>query len=280
MFFETKVDMRSRRAMIDFLTKHFRYDTMNSWNRSTSYAHCVKLNRLGLSKELLDNAYAVLSTDFSDEISWPIQEFTREHNGYYTIGFNGRSSGYLVLYESRYEDTGHKSRCRSCGQLNFCKTFDPVQTTPEGIITVELLRGGGNGTPADYLERESIAALAIDREQKLQIIRRLTQTKQWLTLGNKCGRCGASGERGRFDLVNGNRQLAVYSGRAVDADIDFDDLSLSDLRAKVDLVRSFDRACDEIRNHFIDLINESEVATETIMVPTKVQVLRPRSHAS
>ena len=127
MFFETKVDMRSRKAMITFLTKHFRYDTMNSWNRSTSYAHCVKLNRLGLSKEQLDNAYEVLSTDFSDEISWPIQEFTREQNGCYTIGFNGRSSGYLVLYESRYEDTGHKSRCRSCGQLNFCKTFDPKE---------------------------------------------------------------------------------------------------------------------------------------------------------
>lgn len=125
-----KVDLRSRAAMIEFLSNHYRYDTMSSVNCATSYAHCVKLHRLGLTAAQMDNASDVLSTDFVDEITWPIDEFTREQAGGYTIGFNGRSGGYLVLLESRYEDTGHKSRCRSCGQLNFCKTFDPVQTTP------------------------------------------------------------------------------------------------------------------------------------------------------
>ena len=38
----------TRKQMIDFLSDHFRYHTMNSWNNATSYARCVKLNRLSL----------------------------------------------------------------------------------------------------------------------------------------------------------------------------------------------------------------------------------------
>ncbi len=38
-----EVDKRYRKAKIAFLKKHFRYHTMNSWNRSTSYANCIKL---------------------------------------------------------------------------------------------------------------------------------------------------------------------------------------------------------------------------------------------
>lgn len=34
--FAKKVDTRSRQAMAEFLTNHFRYYTMNSWNGSTS----------------------------------------------------------------------------------------------------------------------------------------------------------------------------------------------------------------------------------------------------
>lgn len=279
MFFETKVDLRSRAAMIEFLSSHYRYDTMSSVNRATSYAHCVKLHRLGLTAEQCDNASDVLATDFVDEISWPIHEFTREQNGCYTIGFNGRSGGYLVLMESRYKDTGHKSRCRSCGQLNFCKTFDPAQTTPEGIIQVELLRNRSAIVPADYLKIDAIAAIEMADEQKLTIIRRLTSEKQWMTIGNKCGRCQAEGERGRVNLEHGNRQLSV-SGRAIDQDTDFNELSLSELKGKVELVRGFDRACDKVRDAFIDLVDECEVVTETVMVPTEVQVRRPRAIAA
>jgi hypothetical protein len=54
--FSRKVDRRSRAAMIAFLVEHFRYDTMNSWNGSTSYAHCIKFSRLGLSPEQTDAA--------------------------------------------------------------------------------------------------------------------------------------------------------------------------------------------------------------------------------
>ena len=37
MFYK-EVNVKKRGEMITFLKKHFRYPTMNSWNRSTSYA--------------------------------------------------------------------------------------------------------------------------------------------------------------------------------------------------------------------------------------------------
>jgi len=41
MFFKP-VDLRSQKAMVEFLSNHFRYNTMNSWNNSTSYANNIK----------------------------------------------------------------------------------------------------------------------------------------------------------------------------------------------------------------------------------------------
>lgn len=46
-FYEKKVNTKDRKEMIAFLKNHFRYDTMNSWNRSTSYANNVKNLQLG-----------------------------------------------------------------------------------------------------------------------------------------------------------------------------------------------------------------------------------------
>lgn len=47
-FFQQHVDHRSRRAMTSLLNNHCRYDTMRSWNAATSYAHTIKIYRLGL----------------------------------------------------------------------------------------------------------------------------------------------------------------------------------------------------------------------------------------
>ena len=38
-----EVDKRYRESMVKYLRKHFRYNTMNSWNKSTSYANNIKL---------------------------------------------------------------------------------------------------------------------------------------------------------------------------------------------------------------------------------------------
>lgn len=119
MFFETPVDLRSRSAMQEFLQRHFRYFTGNSLNRSTSYAQCIKMNRLGLNREQFSRAWEILEIDFWGEIQYPIETFTRANGGAWTMCANGRSGGYLVLYRSALEDTGYRSWCPSRGQRNY-----------------------------------------------------------------------------------------------------------------------------------------------------------------
>ena len=98
--FAKEIDLNDRNAMINFLSNHFRYNTMNSWNRSTSYAHNVKLHTLDLPGNLFDKAYDFISAEcpeFDDEYYILKHDFENETG--YTIGTNGRSGGYLVLYE-------------------------------------------------------------------------------------------------------------------------------------------------------------------------------------
>lgn len=218
MFYEKKIDVRSRQTMVDFLTRHFRYNTMNSCNGLTSYANKIKLHNLGLTKEQEGNAWEMFDTDFWDKISFPIDVFTREMHGSFSICSNGRSGGYLVLMNSSYKPLNHKSFCRSCGQQNFTEA----------------------------------------------------------TVGNNtCGRCHAEGNTGRVNYGLQQYRLEI-SSKGIDdrEDFDKDEWSMSQLRDRVKLVQRFDRACDEIRSNFIDLINDCEVVEKTIMVPKTRKVLK------
>jgi len=120
MFYEKKVNIKSKKEMAQFLSGHFRYHTMSSWNRSSSYAHCVKVDRLGLPRGGQTKAFEILETeDYWRDILWPVRDFEKEFAGDYSIVTNGRSSGYLVLCEAEYYDPGYKSCCPKCGQLNY-----------------------------------------------------------------------------------------------------------------------------------------------------------------
>lgn len=99
-FQKAAVDRTDRQAMISFLAGHYRYDTMNSWNRATSYAHCVKIHALGLDREQTEKAFELLNVDYWDDLSLVIEDFVVEMNGEFTISSNGRSSGYLVLMKA------------------------------------------------------------------------------------------------------------------------------------------------------------------------------------
>ncbi|MBX8592758.1 hypothetical protein K5D56_25630 [Pseudomonas cichorii] len=104
--FQKKIDRRSKEVMVKFLNDHFRYDTMRSWNASTSYAQCIKLNKLGLTQEQLIKAYDFIQTDIWDEFDVLIQDFVTDMDGAYTIGVNGHSGGYLVLLGCEWGSTG------------------------------------------------------------------------------------------------------------------------------------------------------------------------------
>lgn len=108
MFYKTGVDIASVKSMWEFLHDHFTYFTLNSWNGLRSIAHNVKLYNLSLSGDWIEVLKYL--EDESDsgglqfEISDAIREFETEWKGY-TIGFNGRSGGYIVLYSER--NSGH-----------------------------------------------------------------------------------------------------------------------------------------------------------------------------
>lgn len=118
--FSGPVDLRSRKEMTNFLQGHFRYPTMNSWNRATSYACNLKIHRLGLESEIESKPYDMLGTqEFYCLRQDALDLFNEMHNYRWQAAFNGRSGGYLVLYQGELRPTGHLSYCTSCGQRNF-----------------------------------------------------------------------------------------------------------------------------------------------------------------
>lgn len=118
--FYHKVDRRSRKAMTEFLSGHFRYNTMNSWNLSTSYANNLKIDRLGLTHEQEMKLLDLMDCEgVYDNINDMIWEFGSQHDWQWQASFNGRSGGYLVLYRGGWKPGEHKSYCTNCGQRNF-----------------------------------------------------------------------------------------------------------------------------------------------------------------
>ena len=92
MFYQ-KVNKNNNKEMFEFLKNHFTYFTGNSWNLNESIANNVKVYNLGLDYEILN----ILQVDNYSTINTMIEDWELQHNGY-KVGFNGRSDGYLVLY--------------------------------------------------------------------------------------------------------------------------------------------------------------------------------------
>ena len=126
---------KTKKEMIEFLKNHERYWTMNSWNRSSSYANNVKIYNLGMDHDLEMKAYDLLAEEgFNDllasDYEFLIERFEEETG--YTIGFNGRSSGYLVLYDKEHpatsidshEDFEEWNRAEVEERYNLVKRFD------------------------------------------------------------------------------------------------------------------------------------------------------------
>ena len=118
--FYRPVDCQSRAAMTDFLENHFRYYTANGYNCAQSYACSMKLYELGFDIETESKLLDMLDTQgFYDARSQLLMGFGERHNFQWQAGMNGRSGGYLVLYQGELKPTGYKSYCLECGQMNF-----------------------------------------------------------------------------------------------------------------------------------------------------------------
>lgn len=137
--FYEKVDMRSREAIIQYLENHFRYNTMNSWNRSTSYANCMKVHRLDLPEDIMDKAFEMLDcSEIYDVFGRLLRDWADAQSWEWQVGFNGRSGGYLVLYHGGLDwKNARTAKCNHCGKLTWHNQDTPCTSDwCDGILQV------------------------------------------------------------------------------------------------------------------------------------------------
>lgn len=99
LFYKTNLVKQNAKEAWQFLKDHFTYYTLNSWNLMKSIANNVKMYNLQLDGNywvardlLIEDDYYVLNS--------MIRDWQDKHPGY-VVGFNGRSGGYLVLYNEK-----------------------------------------------------------------------------------------------------------------------------------------------------------------------------------
>ena len=92
-----------------------------------------------------------------------------------------------------------------------------------------------------------------------------------LTTDNDC-RCGYCGKDTR---VNYSKPIYEYtiSFQNIDQDADFEEWSDDELKDRVALVQSFDKACDEYIATMIDLAVNYNIVEKTVYIPQKRSVL-------
>lgn len=105
--FTKEINFENREELVEYLSNHFRYYTGNAWNRSTSYANNVKLYNLGVPAELQDKAWELVCGELEcvdfDILKQDEMLIFQEETGY-AAGFNGRSGGYIVMYDTEYKN--------------------------------------------------------------------------------------------------------------------------------------------------------------------------------
>ena len=125
--YHKQIDKRYRGTTIKFLKNHFRYNTMNSWNKSTSYANNIKLHNVDKPDDIDNDTWWEMMgiTNWQNQLSDLLEEFNRKYEHQWQAGINGRSGGYVVLYKGGIKPSGYESYCTHCGQKNY-------QAVPDG----------------------------------------------------------------------------------------------------------------------------------------------------
>ena len=151
MFYTTGVDVCNTKSMWNFLKKHYTYYTLNSWNRQKSIAHNVKLYNLDLDGDWTVAMRYIFDVADSGLLQMQIEDEIREFEEkypYYEVASNGRSGGYLVIYEKQ----GHGSILPEC-----VSDYDTYEDFKEDIKS-------WSGAPVSDFNRELRDAVEIVRE--------------------------------------------------------------------------------------------------------------------
>ena len=260
---------RTKKEMIEYLNSHFRYHTLRSWNRMTSYAHNVKIYNLPWrSNDDESKAYDLVSTALAARvIQKHLDEFNRRTDYRYSIITGGRSGGYFVLVRSERTDSGYKSECPECGGLNY-RLIPPDAGTLDNLIVRQPLKGWTNET---ILREPAVTGFAATEGEKQNALLRLRPIYKDFSAGAKCGKCGCERRENLSALVY---QTAIHFA-GIDEGEDFDEWSKDELQARVETVFLFDQTVRRTALDFIKFVetHRPEEAiryrpeTETIAVP-------------
>ncbi len=187
LFQKAGVDICSAKSMFEFINNHFKYWTMNSWNRLESIANNLKLYNLNLEGDwttVLDYLY---DEEDVGNLNWEIHNmiigWEEDHPGY-TLGFNGRSGGYLVMYNKERD-----------GRVNF-RNILPESLT--GFDTYEdwkeYVKDWGDNVK-DYLpELREYTELIRDFDNLCEDLR---------NIANEYSKLNYEADRKAFDFENG-----------------------------------------------------------------------------
>lgn len=102
IFFDKTQKVKTAKQKFNYLKEHFKYYTMSSWNGLASIANNVKVHNLPLTKEQRKRFFELVCDEELNEQLYDIINSMLYHfktlNKRYKVYFNGRSGGYLVLY--------------------------------------------------------------------------------------------------------------------------------------------------------------------------------------
>lgn len=99
LFYKTNLVKQNAKEAWQFLKDHFTYYTLNSWNLMKSIANNVKMYNLQLDGSYWVARDLMIADDYY-VLNSMIRDWQSKHPGY-VVGFNGRSDGYLVLYNEK-----------------------------------------------------------------------------------------------------------------------------------------------------------------------------------
>jgi len=269
---------RTKKAMREFLLEHPRYDTMGDWNNATSYARNVKLTHIDIPEECKETAWEILNVDHWGHITQfndPLDIFQMSHNDSWQWGTNGRSGGYIMLYQGGREPSGYRSYCQACGQRNYTAVLLlPENPTPRDLL-VKYVIEHNHWRPDIYHTQPEVQALGLPNEEVLAVVAETRNKYQddkhhmWVTFNNECGVCRQP-ERVNYEKMP--YRTFTTPGQGVDQGEDFAEWDMDYLRSRVDLVLEFDRAVDDAIANFIDYCRNHHVEEKTIKVAKKIQV--------
>jgi hypothetical protein len=263
----------TREEMIAFLRGHFRYYTMSSVNRLTSYARNVKIRNLGLTREQESNAYDLIYVeDTFLEINERIKEFSEENGYRYQACFNGRSSGYIVLIQGGREPSGYQSYCAECGQMNYKKLLPLAETLGDKVRN--YIRVKNWWVPDVYIQQEEVTKHGLTTERVLEIVKEVRAEKAEYSGDDACGKCGAVARK-NFATPH---QRVYTQGIGTDEDTDFEnegEWDLGSIKDRYDLVKSFDKMVDDCIEIFKSVCDNYRVAEMKVPCTRTVKVLEP-----